>query len=65
MCEHKHTTLISTDVAYWIECLDCHSQWDESQEVDREYMNYLNNNMLEAQATGNQKGGEEYESKRI
>lgn len=35
-CEHKETTTVSLDVAYYIACLDCGKQFSESEWVDRQ-----------------------------
>ncbi len=49
-CKHKNTTVVSLDVAYYIECLDCHEQYDES---DWDTQKAIDDNAKEAESTGN------------
>lgn len=51
-CQHKKTTVCSTETAYWIQCLSCGEQWDES-EWDEERERALDEFAKEAEATGN------------
>lgn len=58
ICDHLNTTRVSSDLPDYIECLDCHKQFTESEWIDfvSQYateQDWFQHDMQENEATGN------------